>query len=623
MSNIERFLQGPDSDDGATDSRPWTARLKLSGDPFARMLLGATGLVWGNGQAEPVWGAPPVSVGPAPTGADQASELQALIVRTAAAGAAVAWLLPGQYTINSNLVLGDVILVGYNVTWNLGPGVTEPEVLAPFSGLPAAIDPGWEGIIEVEASGGDDTTAILAAMATAKAAGGGTVRLDADGLYTISATLLVDNASRVIIMGGANTKLVATAALAGQPVIEFRNSRMCGVRDLWIYGESGGNCPSDGVLSSSTASATQTATGLRLHNVRFGSDSTAPTLVTGIRYNCEGSLAGAYDLNNDMGVFSECLWSNVTRAIDIRGVNSLLHTVIAPQIGSGVTYGIRFEGGSATVLGGIIGLNEPTGDGSNPLLEWLAADYYHASHFVGVAAEFPGSPYIKADAGASGLIVTLDGCTFPSGWRSHDGQNAIVWACPGTFASQLIIDKCTMDVGYANITCLQSHETGRIKIRDSKLGFTEFRYAGELHLQGNVMMPGVVTYTDISAAGDGMLVGPTHYDEAVFAQTGVLSTGTGSFRYYVTKPYTRIEVDAWVAQAPTGAAVIVDVNKNGTSLFTTQANRPTIGVGAFTSTRTLPNTQVISAGQYLTVDVDQVGSTIPGSDLGVRIRLYR
>jgi hypothetical protein len=108
-----------------------------------------------------------------------------------------------------------------------------------------------------------------------------------------------------------------------------------------------------------------------------------------------------------------------------------------------------------------------------------------------------------------------------------------------------------------------------------------------------------------------------------YTYTGVVSTGVGTSRIYVEADCVIDSIRASVGTAPTGAALIVDVNKNGTSVYTTQGNRPSIAAGANTATGGTPDIADVSAGQYLTVDVDQIGSTISGSDLTVTVRLRR
>lgn len=71
---------------------------------------------------------------------------------------------------------------------------------------------------------------------------------------------------------------------------------------------------------------------------------------------------------------------------------------------------------------------------------------------------------------------------------------------------------------------------------------------------------------------------------------------------------------------PTGAALIVDINKNGTSIWNaTQANRLQIAAAATTGTQTSFDTTALAEGDVLSIDVDQIGSTIPGSGATVQL----
>lgn len=110
----------------------------------------------------------------------------------------------------------------------------------------------------------------------------------------------------------------------------------------------------------------------------------------------------------------------------------------------------------------------------------------------------------------------------------------------------------------------------------------------------------------------------------LFSISGTISTGTGAHRIYndTGVPLTVRAVRAAVGTAPTGASLLVDVNINGTTIFGTQTNRPTITAGTFTAAAPAINTTTIAPGDYLTVDVDQVGSTIAGSNLTVAVWAY-
>jgi hypothetical protein len=96
---------------------------------------------------------------------------------------------------------------------------------------------------------------------------------------------------------------------------------------------------------------------------------------------------------------------------------------------------------------------------------------------------------------------------------------------------------------------------------------------------------------------------------------------TGKVRFYLQRDYKITAIAVAVGVAPTGSALIVDINKNGTTIFTTQENRPTIAVGANSDLTSAPDIDTLSVGDYLTVDIDQVGSSFAGSDLTVQIEL--
>lgn len=87
--------------------------------------------------------------------------------------------------------------------------------------------------------------------------------------------------------------------------------------------------------------------------------------------------------------------------------------------------------------------------------------------------------------------------------------------------------------------------------------------------------------------------------------------------------YSLVSVAARVKTAPTGADLIVDVNKNGTTIFGTQANRPTVAASANNATVGAASVTTFASGDRLSVDIDQVGSTVAGGFLVVVIRLRR
>lgn len=107
------------------------------------------------------------------------------------------------------------------------------------------------------------------------------------------------------------------------------------------------------------------------------------------------------------------------------------------------------------------------------------------------------------------------------------------------------------------------------------------------------------------------------------SRPGALTVAVGTLDLPLSGSYTLIDYRVRVGVAPTGASLIVDINKNDVTLFTTQGNRPTIAAAANLASTTMPNITTFVTGDYISIDVDQIGSTIAGSDLVVALRLRR
>ena len=79
-------------------------------------------------------------------------------------------------------------------------------------------------------------------------------------------------------------------------------------------------------------------------------------------------------------------------------------------------------------------------------------------------------------------------------------------------------------------------------------------------------------------------------------------------------PFNGIIVDVIchvaTAQGPLGSTSIIDVNINGTTIYTTQANRPTLADGdtGYYTEAGEPEITVLRVGDILSYDVDQIGS---------------
>lgn len=85
-----------------------------------------------------------------------------------------------------------------------------------------------------------------------------------------------------------------------------------------------------------------------------------------------------------------------------------------------------------------------------------------------------------------------------------------------------------------------------------------------------------------------------------------------------------VEVLATVSTAPVGSTIIADVKKNGTSIWnTTPGNRVTIAEAANSGKQTSFDFPAVIQGDYLTMDIAQIGSTTPGTNLVVRVTIRK
>ena len=83
----------------------------------------------------------------------------------------------------------------------------------------------------------------------------------------------------------------------------------------------------------------------------------------------------------------------------------------------------------------------------------------------------------------------------------------------------------------------------------------------------------------------------------------------------ITKAYAVL-----VGDSPSGADIIIDINVNGTTIWSNQTNRLTITDGTSSASTSTFNTTELTEGDYITLDIDQVGSTTEGSNLTVALK---
>lgn len=128
--------------------------------------------------------------------------------------------------------------------------------------------------------------------------------------------------------------------------------------------------------------------------------------------------------------------------------------------------------------------------------------------------------------------------------------------------------------------------------------------------------------TDLQAALDDVAVQAIQI--AVSDEATALTTGTAKTTFRMPYAFTLTAVRASVTTAPTGATLTVDINEGGVSILSTKL---TIDATEKTST-TAATPPVISDAALaddaeITIDIDQVGSTIAGAGLKISLIGYR
>lgn len=112
---------------------------------------------------------------------------------------------------------------------------------------------------------------------------------------------------------------------------------------------------------------------------------------------------------------------------------------------------------------------------------------------------------------------------------------------------------------------------------------------------------------------------PNNYGDVSHFNAGNISTGTTKLERVMGRAGTIVDVRAYAETAPVTTSIIIDVMKNGVTLFTTSGNRPTIAAAGNASTTTLPDILTFAKGDRLRFDVIQVGTGTTGADVAMAV----
>jgi len=133
---------------------------------------------------------------------------------------------------------------------------------------------------------------------------------------------------------------------------------------------------------------------------------------------------------------------------------------------------------------------------------------------------------------------------------------------------------------------------------------------------GNVTVEGNLLYR----AGGSFVGMPFEYSLAISDETTSLTTGTSKVTFRMPCAVTLTAVRASVTTAPTGSTLVVDINEGGVSILSTK-----LSIDASEKTSTTAATPPVISDSALaddaemTIDIDQIGSTIAGAGLKVTL----
>lgn len=271
---------------------------------------------------------------------------------------------------------------------------------------------------------------------------------------------------------------------------------------------------------------------------------------------------------------------------------------------------VRIGGTIASVSSGNITI--PDGDATNPRFDLVAVDNAGVKSRVGgTAAANPVFPAVPASSIILAAVYVPATTTVVAANQITDKRvivGSLHQASANTFTGLNTFMVAQTFQGYLDLAeialpAAPAASVARFFARDDGAGKTQ------LCVRLNT---GAVIVLGTEAMASAMVIG--NYP-------GTVAVNTGAARIYNPFGRTLNLIKAWasVGTAPTGASLIVDVNKSGTTIFTTQANRPTIAVSTNFDDTPAPDVTTWANGEYLTFDVDQIGSTVAGADLVVGV----
>lgn len=103
-------------------------------------------------------------------------------------------------------------------------------------------------------------------------------------------------------------------------------------------------------------------------------------------------------------------------------------------------------------------------------------------------------------------------------------------------------------------------------------------------------------------------------------ETTAITTGTAKATFRLPYAFNLSGVSASVTTAPTGSTIVIDINEGGTTILSTKLSiDASEKTSATAATAAVISDSALAADAEITIDFDQVGSTIAGA--GVKVTL--
>lgn len=411
-------------------------------------------------------------------------------------------------------------------------------------------------------------------------------------LPNASATILTDNAVVTSAQGGTGVNNGGRTITIGTSNASFVFSSAVTLTVAATASISGTNTGDQTTISGNAGSATVLQTARNINGVSF--NGSADITVTAAAGTLTGTTLNSTVVSSSLtavGTISTGTWQGTLIGSTYGGTGNAFFAVSGPAT---TIKTFTFPNASATVLTTNAAVTETQG-GTNQT-SYTTGDILYASTtntLAKLAAASTGNALISGTTPSWGKI----------GLTTHVSGTLPV-ANGGTNSSSASITAFNNITGYS--------ASGATGTTSTNIVFSTSP---------------VLTTPNIGTPSAGTLTNCTGYKEsfiiAVSDEGTALTTGTAKVTFRMPYAFTVTEVRINVNTAPTGAAIIVDVKESGTTIFST---KPQIAASAKTNVGgtlgTISDSSLADDAE-MTINIDQVGSTVAGKGLKVTFIGYR